>query len=227
MSQVRVPSLPLQVAVGVAPGPSAPPPSPAGSSPATAGGGTGVLAVRRPAVLGPLVEAQPQRLADDQALHDEGGAEPRHGVLGGDQSHEVVAELRVVPGTGVELAQQQPRAELPQVRPQRVDEAAQQHRTAGAQPQVHALHDQDAGAVDEERPHAGHAGELPVAVDHKLPGGGEHDLAEVAVDGVEVPAGQGGQRDGSLGALRGRHARCLGLHPDAGPALGPGFRSSA
>lgn len=181
--------------------------------------------MRRPAVLSPLMEAQPQRLADDQALHNEGGAEPRHGILGRDQSHEVVAELCVVPGAGIKLAQQQPRAKLPQVRPQRVDEAAHKHRAAAAQPQVHALHDQDAGAVDEERPHAGYAGEFPVAVDHKLPGGGEHDLAEVAVDGVQVPAGQGRQRDRSLGVLRGRHARCLGLHPVAGPALGPGFKS--
>lgn len=142
----------------------------------------------RPAILRPLVEAQPQSFADDKALHDEGGAEPRHSVLGCDQAHEVVAELGVVPGAGVELAQKQPRAELPQVSPQCVDDAAQQSRATASQLQVHLLHDEDAGAVDEEGPHAGDARKLPVAVNHKLPGCGEHYFAEVAMDGVKVPA---------------------------------------
>lgn len=133
------------------------------------------------------MEAQPQGFADHQALDDEGGAEPRHSVLGCDQSHEVVAKLGVVPGTGVELLQKQPSPELPQVGPQRVDEAAQQNGAAVAQLQVHLLHDEDAGAVDEERPHAGHAGELPVAVDHKLPCCCEHHFTEVAMNGVKVP----------------------------------------
>lgn len=151
------------------------------------------------------METQPKSFADDQALHNEGGAEPRHSILSCDQSHEVIAELGVVPGASVELAQQQPGAKFPQVRPQGVDDAAQQHWAAAAQLQVHPFHNQDACAVDKERPHAGHARELPVTVHHKLPGSREHDLAEVSMDGVEVPAGQSGEGDGSLWALQGHH----------------------
>lgn len=151
------------------------------------------------------MKPQPQSSSNNQSLHDEGGAEPGHGVLQRDQPHEVVPELRVVPGAGVELAQQEARAELPQVRPERVYEAAQQDGAAVSQPEVHALHDEDARAVDEERPHAGHTRELPVVVDDELPGRGEHDLAEVAVDGVEVPAGQGGERDRGRGGVHDNH----------------------
>lgn len=148
-----------------------------------------------PAILGPFIEAQPQGFADNKALHDERGAEPRYGVLGRDQPHEVVAELGVVPGTGIELPKQQPRPKLPQVGPQSVDDAAQQHGAAAAQLQVHPLYNEDAGAVDEEGPHAGHTGEFPVAVDHKLPGSSEHHFTEVAMDGVEVPAGESRERN--------------------------------
>lgn len=142
----------------------------------------------RPTVFRPLVEAQPQGFVDNEAFHNEGCAEPRHGVLGCDQPHEVVAELGVVPGAGVELAQKQTRAKLPQVSPQRVDATAQQNGAAATQLQVHLLHDDDAGAVDEERPHAGDARKLPVAVNHELPGCSEHDFTEVAMNGVKVPA---------------------------------------
>lgn len=162
----------------------------------------------RVAVLRALVEPQPQRSPDHQGLHDEGGAEPGHGVLQRDQPHEVVAELRVVPGAGVELPQQVARPELPEVSPEGVDQAAQQDGAAAPQFQVHALDDEDAGAVDEEGPHAGHAGEFPVAVHGELPGRREHDLAEVAVDGVEVPARRGREGDG-----RGRGGGVQKNHP--------------
>ena len=115
---LSVGSLSFQVAVGIVRRPPAPlsPPAPAHSSSRRPSAPV-IRPMVWPAVLGPLVEAQPQGLADNQALHYEGGAEPGHGVLGRDESHEVVAKLGVVPGAGVELAQQQPRAELPQVRP--------------------------------------------------------------------------------------------------------------
>ena len=191
-------SVHLQVPVGGAQAP------PAGVGPVSQG---------RPGV-GLLVKAQPERVADHQPLHDEGGAEPGQGVLGCDQAHEVVLELGVVPGAGVELAQEQTCAKLPQVGPERVDDTSQQGGAAAAQLQVHVLHDQDACPVDEECPHAGHARELPVAVDHELPGGCEHDLTEVAVDGIQVPARQHRQW---FGGCRGRHGdRLLTLGSDAG-----------
>lgn len=147
-------------------------------------------------ILSPFVEPQPQRPPNHQSLHDERGAEPRHGVLQGNEPHEVIPKLRVVPGAGIELAEQKPRPELPQVRPERVDYAAQQNGTPVSHFEVHALHDKDACPVDEQSPHAGDSWEFPVAVDHKFPRGRKHDLTEVAVDGVEVPAGQGRERDG-------------------------------
>lgn len=104
---------------------------------------------RRVPVLRSLVKPQPQRSANHQRLHDERGAVPRHGILQRDEPHEVIPELRVVPGAGVELAQQKARPELPHVRPQRVDEAAEQDRAAVSQREVHPLHDQDARPVDE------------------------------------------------------------------------------
>lgn len=146
-----------------------------------------------------LVKAEAEGVADDELLHDEGPTEPGHSVLQGDKAHEVKVELGVVPGAGIELAQDESGGELPQVGPERVDEAAHQQRAAAPQAQVHALHDQDGGAVDEERPHARDPRELPVKVHHELPGRSEHHLTEVAVDGIQVPAGQ--RRQG----LRGSH----------------------
>ncbi|KAL0602202.1 hypothetical protein AAY473_028400 [Plecturocebus cupreus] len=134
--------------------------------------------------------AEAEGVADDELLHDEGPTEPGHGVLQGDEAHEVKVELGVVPGAGVELAQDEAGGELPQVGPERVDDAAQEQRAAAAQPQVHALHDEYGGAVDKEGPHARDPWELPVQVHHELPGRREHHLAEVAMDGVQVPAGQ-------------------------------------
>lgn len=60
--------------------------------------------------------------------------------------------------------------------------------------QIHLLHNEDGGAIDEECPHAGNTWELPVEVDHKLPGSCEHDLTEIAMNGIEVPSGESSQR---------------------------------
>lgn len=152
-----------------------------------------------------LVKAEAEGIADDKLLHDEGPAEPGHGVLQGDEAHEVKVELRVVPGASVELAQDEAGGELPQVGPERVDEAAYQQRAAAPQAQVHALHNQDGGTVDEERPYTCDPWKLPVKVHHELPGCREHHLAEVAVDGIQIPARQRCQRlRGSHGSDRGQ-----------------------
>ena len=170
------------------PTPAAPPPHPNSVSLDVAiGQGQGPAGLPG---LGILVEAEAEGVADDELLHDEGPAEPGHSVLQGDEAHEVKVELGVVPGAGVELAQDEAGGELPQVGPERVDEAAHQQRAAATQAQVHALHDEDGRAVDEERPHARDPRELPVKVHHELPGRREHHLAEIAMDGVQVPAGQ-------------------------------------
>lgn len=135
-----------------------------------------------------LVKAKPEGVSDDELLDDEGSTEPGQAVLQGDQAHEIIVKFGVVPWAGVELEQDKACEELPGVGPECIDETANQNVAAVLELQVHALYDQDGRAVDEEGPDTGDARELPVEVNYKFPGSREHHLAEVAMDGVEVPA---------------------------------------
>lgn len=110
-------------------------------------------------------------------------ADPAWQVEEGDESHEVVGIMRVVPGAGVKLPQDQTPGELPGVDEADVDgePPARPPASAEVQVEVELLHHEAAAAVHQERPQGRVTTEGPVRLLHQVKHRGEKHLIQKTV----------------------------------------------
>lgn len=122
-------------------------------------------------------------------------ADPARQVEEGDESHEVVRIMRVVPGAGVKLPQDQTPGELPGVDEADVDgePPARPPASAEVQVKVELFHHEAAAPVHQERPQGRVSAEGPVRLLHKVEDGGEKHLVQEAVHPEEQEAHEAGE----------------------------------
>lgn len=128
-------------------------------------------------------------------------ADPPREVEEGDESHEVVGVVGVVPGAGVELPQNQTPGELPGVDEADVDGEPPQGPPASAEVQmkVELLHHEAAAPIHDEGPQRRVSAEAPVRLLHQVEQGGEEHLIQEAVHPKEEEPGKPWQGlEGSL-----------------------------
>ena len=121
-------------------------------------------------------------------VRDEAQQQPSRGVLQGDKSLDVVRVLAVVPGTRIELSQQQ----APHVLPDEGYEEVQRQAVnppdlpADVQRDVEHLHHQTTSPVDQEGRQGRLTFQLPVSGHHEVVESREDDLMAEALDAVDV-----------------------------------------
>lgn len=121
-------------------------------------------------------------------------AHPAWQVQQGDESHEIVGIMRVVPGAGVKLPEDQTPGELPGVDEADVDgeAAARPPASFKVQVKVELLHHEAAAAVHQERPQGWVAAEGPVWPLHQVEHWCEKHFVQEAVHPKEEEASKTG-----------------------------------
>ena len=120
--------------------------------------------------------------------------EPQGGVLQCDQAHGVIGKGGVVPGAGIEVAEDQSTGELPQVGGQDIDGTPQEEVCPQRlETAVETLQPQERPqAIGEEGPDGGITLKGPVSRGNELPESSKHHLHEHAVHSPEEqPEGPG------------------------------------